>query len=198
MTKPVIGLVGGMGSGKSLVASLLEERGAKVISGDRLGHEALGRPDVKERLTERWGREILDERGEISRRRVAGIVFADPTERHFLEKVVFPWIERRLTAEIAKAKEDPGTPWIVLDAAIMLESGWNKACDRLVFVDSLPEIRLQRLALDRGWSAEEVQARESAQMPLEEKKRRADFVIDNSGSMEELARQVDDLLGQWK
>jgi dephospho-CoA kinase len=196
--KPVVGLIGGMGSGKSLVASLFAARGARVISGDELGHEALRQPAIKERLVERWGTEILDDHGNVDRRRVAGIVFADPAERRALEELVFPWIERRLGEEIAAAQKDPASRLIIVDAAIMIESGWSKHCDRLVYVQAPAEVRLRRLAETRGWTPAEVRAREQAQMPLEDKAKRADAILDNSVSAEATAEQVDRLLRQWK
>ncbi len=86
---------------------------------------------------------------------------------------------------------------VVLDAAIMLEAGWNKLCDRLVYVDAPRDVRLRRLAQQRGWSAKEVEAREKVQMPLAEKANRADDFVDNSGTPGQLAQQVDQLLRQW-
>jgi dephospho-CoA kinase len=195
--KLVVGLIGGIGSGKSRVASLLAEQGARVIAADAFGHEALRQPDIKRRAVERWGRELLDERGEIDRRRLGGIVFASPQQRRALETLVFPWIERRIAEEIEAAQRDPQVRLIVLDAAIMLETGWNRVCDRLVFVDAPAELRRQRLAEQRGWGPKEVQAREDAQMALADKRRKADHVVDNSGSPEQLCVQIEDLLREW-
>src|SRR5262249_23016372 len=124
--KRVVGLIGGIGSGKSLVAELLARHGARVISGDRLGHEALCQPAVKEELVRRWGPQILADNGQINRRRVAEIVFADPHERKALEAMSFPWIERRIGEEIEAVHRDPEVCLIVLDAAIMLEAGWDR------------------------------------------------------------------------
>jgi dephospho-CoA kinase len=195
--KPIVGLIGGIGSGKSLVADVFRRRGAQVISGDQLGHEALRQAGIQAQVLQRWGIQVLDERGAVDRRRLGAIVFADARERQALEAIVFPWIERRIREEIAAGQADPHVALIVLDAAIMLEVGWNTVCDRLVFVDVPREERLHRLAEQRGWSAKEVQAREMAQMSLDEKKNRADYVVENTGSPEHLARQVDHLLQQW-
>jgi dephospho-CoA kinase len=197
MAKPVVGLIGGMGSGKSLVAEALAARGATIISGDRLGHQALRQPHLRAQVVERWGKGVLDRNGEVDRRRVAQIVFADPQQRQALEGLVFPWIQDRIGEEIAAAQADPKASLIVLDAAIMLEAGWSDVCDRLVFVDAPRELRLRRLAEQRGWSPSEVEAREAAQMPLPEKRRRADVILENSGSLEQVHKQVLDLLKQW-
>ena len=196
--KPVIGLIGGMGSGKSRTAEEFAKHGARVISGDTFGHEALRQPEIKQEVVQRWGEKILDEKGDVDRRKVGAIVFADSRERKVLEVFVFPWIERRIGEEIARAQSDPSVKFVVLDAAIMLEAGWAEACDRLVFVDAPREQRLQRLADERDWSAQEVEKREESQWPLSEKQKRAAWILDNSGSPEELSRQVQELLGQWR
>src|SRR5438552_1839733 len=101
--KPVVGLIGGMGSGKSRVAAEFIRRGARVISGDALGHEALRQPDVRDRVAGRWGRGILDDRGEIDRRRLGAIVFADPLALKALEALVHPWVRSRIAAEVEAA-----------------------------------------------------------------------------------------------
>ncbi len=195
--KPVIGLVGGIGSGKSAAAAAFGRHGARVISGDALGHEALRQPAIRERVVKRWGDEVLDERGEVNRRRLGKIVFGDPAERSALEALVVPWIERGLQEEVAAARNDPCVRFVVVDAAIMLETGWNKICDAVVYVDTPREIRLRRLADQRGWTVKEVRARESAQMPLDEKRRRANYVLDNSAGLEKVEQQVEGLLRQW-
>jgi dephospho-CoA kinase len=201
MAKPIIGLIGGIGSGKSTVADAFARRGARVIIADALGHEALRQPDIRARLVARWGPTVLDPAGELSRRAVAGIVFAKTPqardELRVLESLVFPWIERRARQEIAAAREDPHTPFVILDAAVMLEAGWNSVCDRLVYVHAPREVRLQRLAAGRGWSPKEVEERESAQFLLTEKATRADDAVDNSGPPEAVQIQVDALLCRW-
>ena len=201
MAIPVVGLVGGIGSGKCTVAQAFARRGAKVIAGDALGHEALRQPDVRAQVVGRWGPQLLDGAGEVDRRKVAAIVFAKnpqaPDELRALESFVFPWIERRAREEIAGARADGRSRLVVLDAAVMLEAGWNNVCDRLVYVHAPREVRLRRLAEGRGWSAKEVAEREGAQRSLTEKATRADDAVDNSGSPEQVQRQVDDLLHRW-
>jgi dephospho-CoA kinase len=197
-TPAVVGLIGGIGSGKSEVAKAFARQGAVVVSGDAAGHKALRQPEIRQQVVQRWGRDILDEEGAISRRKLAAIVFNDPVERRALEALVFPAIEQRLRERIAEAKQDPKTPLIVLDAAVLLEAGWNKECDRLLFVDAPASLRVIRLAKGRGWTEKEVQAREQAQLPLNEKRNRADAILENSGSLEELNRQVEALFQRWR
>jgi len=119
------------------------------------------------------------------RRRAAGV-----------EALVFPWIERRITEEIAAAQADPGASLVVLDAAIMVETGWHERCDRLVYVHAPRAERLRRLAQQRNWTAKEVADRARAQLPLTEKVRRADFVVDNAGPPEYMAKHVRALLNR--
>ena len=195
--KPVVGLIGAMGSGKSRVAEVFSGHNAKVVSGDRLGHEALLQPAVKDELVGRWGARVLDRNGEIDRRSVAKIVFVDPAERRALEALSFPWIERRIKEEIAAAQTDSKVALVVLDAAIMLEAGWDKYCDRIVYVHAPRPMRLRRLIQERGWTPAELETRESAQMPLAERVSRANDVVDNSGSLEKTSRQVETLLNEW-
>jgi len=193
LTKPVLGLVGGIGSGKSVVAKMLEEMGGYIIDADQLGHEALRQPGIATQVVERWGKQVLDESGQVKRGRLAKIVFADPKEREALEAMVFPWIERRIDEEARKAEQNSKAQFTVLDAAILLETGWGQVCDRLAFVNVPREQRLARLASSRGWSAKEVEAREAAQMPLDDKRARADWVIDNNGDLAQTRSQIERL-----
>jgi dephospho-CoA kinase len=194
---PVIGIVGGIGSGKSLVAGELLKHGGYLIAGDRLGHEALRQPDIKAQLVARWGKQVLDSTGEIDRRRVAAIVFSDPAQRQALEALTHPYIEQRICEEIVKAGNRSDVRLIVLDAAILLEAGWHGNCSHVLLVDSPREMRLRRVREQRGWTAADVENRENAQMPLEEKRRHADAVITNSAGPEAVAVQVRQLLHTW-
>jgi dephospho-CoA kinase len=176
------------------VAAELGRHGGMVISGDKLGHEALHDPAIKAAVIQRWGKGILDAEGSIDRQRLGKIVFADAKQRQALEVLSFPFIEHRIQEEIARAGDEHEASFIVLDAAVMLEAGWNKFCNRLVYVKVPRALRLQRLAEQRGFSEADVIARENAQWPDAEKEKWADFVIDNSGSPEQLICKVDDLV----
>ncbi len=193
---PVLGLIGGIGSGKSAVAAAFARLGAAVIAGDQLGHEALRQPDILAQVVAHFGPQVLDAAGAIDRRQLAAVVFADDAQRRTLERIVHPYIEGRIRQEIARARSDPAVSLIVLDAAILLEAGWDRHCDRLVFVQAPNAVRQQRLAGLRGWGAKEVQDREQAQWPLIDKASRADFVLDNDGTPERLEDQVRTLFQQ--
>jgi dephospho-CoA kinase len=194
---PIIGLVGGIGAGKSLVAAEFARRGATVIAGDPAGHEALRQPEIRQRVVERWGSGVLGADGEVDRRALATIVFADAQERKALEEMVFPWIGRRLREQLAASQADPAVRWIVLDAAVMLEAGWNNVCDWIVYVDAPRELRLERLARQRDWTPAQLAAREAAQWSPEAKAAYADAVLVNAGDATDLNRSIDDLLARW-
>jgi dephospho-CoA kinase len=194
----VVGLVGGIGAGKSQVAEAFARRGARVISGDALAHAALREPTIKELVVGRWGQILLDAKGEIQRPLLADVVFADADERRALEAMVHPWIKERIRIEVEAARADTMIRLIVLDAAVMLEAGWHDVCDHLVFIEAPREVRLQRVAEQRGWTVQEVEAREAAQLPLTAKAAHADHTLDNSTSLERLDNQVADLVRLWK
>ena len=140
---------------------------------------------------------MLDDKGEVQRRLLAAVVFADPEELKALEAMVHPWIKTRIRAEVDAARADALVRLIVLDAAVMLEAGWHDVCDRLVFIDAPRDARRRRVAEQRGWKAEDLEAREAAQLPLTAKAAHADHTIDNSASLEHLERQVDELVRRW-
>jgi dephospho-CoA kinase len=196
-TPLVVGLVGGIGAGKSQVAEAFARRGARVISGDALAHAALRESAIKELVVGRWGKRLLDDNGEIQRRLLAEVVFADADERRALEGMVHPWIKDRIRLEVEAARADAKIRLIVLDAAVMLEAGWHDVCDRLVFIDAPRDVRRRRVAEQRGWTLQEVEAREAAQLPLTAKAAHADHTLDNSTSLERMDCQVADLVRLW-
>jgi dephospho-CoA kinase len=197
--KPVIGLVGAIGAGKSTVANALARHGGKVVAGDPLGHEALEQEEILDRIADAFARrDILTESGRIDRKKLGKVVFPSPVERSRLEHLVHPYIEGRIREEIDKAQADPDAKFVILDAAVMLEAGWDDACDKLIFVDAPREVRLARVKAQRGWTDTELTNREAVQMPAEKKKERADAVINNSGLPKATSDQVDELVTRWK
>jgi dephospho-CoA kinase len=194
--KLVIGLVGGIGSGKSFVAKLLGKRGGMVIDGDLVGHEALRQPAIRDRVVAEFGPGILGDDGEIVRRRVAEKVFRDRDALRRLETIVHPWIGQEIASRVEAALVNPAVRFVVLDAAVMLEAGWNNVCDRIVYVDASPEIRYARLAA-RGWTREQIDARERSQWPVAEKARFADVRLDNNCLETDVTKQLDIWLLHW-
>jgi dephospho-CoA kinase len=196
--KPVIGLVGAIGAGKSTAAAAFALRGGFVVDADKLGHDALEQPEIRRMVLDRWGASgiVRNTDGRIDRRAVAAIVFANPAERAALEGIVYPYIGKRAAEEIAAARAEPAVKFVVVDAAVMLEAGWN-ICDRMVYIDAPHSIRAARVAARSGWTEADLEARESAQWPAEEKKKRCDAVIVNDGSREQLQEKVDRVLKEW-
>ncbi len=195
--KPVIGLVGAIGAGKSTAARCFANRGGFVIDADALGHEALRQPEIVSWVVERWGEGIRKPDGSLDRRALGRIVFANPDERSALEGMVFPYIARRCREEIERGMLDDGVRFVVLDAAVLFEAGWGDMVDRIVYLDAPRELRLARLAARSSWSDAELTAREAAQWSAETKKARADTVIVNDAGAAELQEQVDRLLEAW-
>jgi dephospho-CoA kinase len=184
----VIGLVGGIGSGKSLVGSMLADLGCLVCHSDELARSALADPAVRDELVRWWGREVLDPSGAVDRRAVAGKVFADPAERKRLEALLHPRIESARRRTFAAAP--PGTRALVIDAPLLLEVGLDRECDAVLYIDSPREDRLRRLAETRGWDSAELERRESAQWPLDRKRAAAHHVLVNAGNQPALRSEV--------
>jgi dephospho-CoA kinase len=189
----VIGIVGGVASGKSLVADCLRQLGATVLDADAAGHQVLRQAEVIAQLRQRWGGRILDDQGQVCRAAVAGIVFGpQPSaaqELASLERITHPRIGALLRQQIDHLRAAGTEPAMVLDAPVMIKAGWVRLCDRVLFVQAPRELRLQR-ARQRGWSEADFDAREAAQESLEVKRNHADWVIDNSGSPVETMEQV--------
>jgi len=186
---PVIGLVGGVGAGKSAAARCLERIGCVVIDSDSRAKALLDDPAVADTLVRWWGDRVLDHAGRVDRDVVAGIVFEDPAERRRLESLIHPLLAARRSETIERAKQ-AGAPGVVIDAPLLIEAGLDSLCDAIVFVDAPVADRLRRVARDRGWSAEELDRRQAAQAPLEIKRHKAHYVVTNTGSADDLCRQV--------
>jgi dephospho-CoA kinase len=183
----VIGLVGGVAAGKSEVARELERQGAGRIDADAIAHEILREPEVVAALVERFGDSILDEDGHVDRGALGTVVFEDGGALGALESVLHPRVRRRIEERLGAAESGSV---VVLDAALLLENGLAVVCDVVVMVESREENRERRAIEDRGWPVGEVARRERHQAPVEEKRRRADLVIENDGSAEDLREAV--------
>lgn len=195
---PVLGLIGGIGAGKSQVASALEAKGSLVLDADAVGHALLEQRPAREAVLRRFGPAILDNSApqgtlRVDRRALGALVFSQPRALRDLEAILHPRMRRTFERAIARAARRGQAKAVVLDAAILLEAGWNALCDRLVFVTAPRATRLARLAAQRGWTDETLAAREAAQRPLEAKERLADFVINNDGDPEALTAEVERL-----
>lgn len=192
---PVIGLAGGIGSGKSTVAGILARLGCLVVDSDARAKAALDLPQVREQLVAWWGEGILQNPaaagGErrIDRAKVAQVIFADPEQRKRLEALVHP-IVRQDRAAAAKEGAAAGARAVIVDAPLLFEAGLDAECDAVIFVDAPRAVRLERVRANRGWSPEELERRESAQLPLQTKRERADYCVVNDGPLADLEASV--------
>lgn len=189
----VVGVLGGIASGKSLVARLLAGDGGAVVDADRLAREVLESPEVRSRLRERFGDEVFDERGEILRDALARRVFARAEDRKALESWTHPAVRARISAEVAALRSAGRSP-IVLDVPLLAENdaehGLARACDALVFVEVDRAERERRARTTRGWEPGELSRREAAQLPLDRKRALATHVISNRTDTNDLAAAV--------
>jgi len=180
----VLGIVGGVASGKSHVTKAFVSLGAQVIDADHIGHIVLKDPEVKKQLVQRWGNHILDPQGEVSRPEVGMLVFGDSNEakqnRQFLESISHPRIRSEIQHQLETLRLQRCS-LVILDAALLIETELIKLCDAVLFVEVSETLRLQR-ALTRGWTKEQWQAREDNQLTLAEKRATAQFVIQNDGN----------------
>lgn len=193
---PVIGLAGGIGSGKSAVAGFLRESGCFVTNSDADARELLQEERVREQLIRWWGTAVLDAQGRVNRHAVADIVFRNPTQRERLEALVHPLVEERRREAWAAESARRSVPAFVIDAPLLFEAGLDRLCDAVIFVDAPLKDRLARVAADRGWSEAELIRREKNQLPLETKRQRSDYVVRNDGSLADLRRHVQSALDQ--
>ncbi len=192
MVAPVVGLTGGIGAGKSTVASHLAELGAKVIDADRIGHQAY-RPGSEgfARVVEAFGPGVVGADGAIDRRALGALVFADPAARARLDALVHPLIAAEVGRRIAAARAEGFARPLVVEAAILLEAGWSPLVDRVWVVSTRRENAIARVMAARGMTRAEVERRLDAQMSDVERRRHADLVLENDGSPAALRAAVE-------
>ncbi|HUU09232.1 MAG TPA: dephospho-CoA kinase [Phycisphaerae bacterium] len=186
---PVIGLVGGIGAGKSLVAAQLAQLGCAVVDADRIAHEVLAEPAVRQAVRDRFGGEVFDAAGEVDRGRLAERVFADADSRRALEALVHPEICCRARQAVEAARAG-GARAVVLDAALILEKGLDSLCDVVLYIKVPAQVRQRRVEGARGWAPSEIARREAFQVSLKTKQQRADYTVDNSASPEHTCEQI--------
>ncbi len=189
----VIGLTGGIGTGKSEVAQRLRELGAVVINADQVGHEAYTpHSETWQEIVKAFGERILQESGEIDRRKLGGIVFADPQELARLNGIMHPRMAGMVKARLQSLRES-GTTVAVVEAAVLFEAGWDSLVDEVWTTDSPAEAVVDRLQARNGLGPEEARQRIAAQMSAAERAGRATVVIANSGDLATLDSTVQEL-----
>ena len=195
----VLGVLGGIASGKSAVAKALAGDSGRVICADSLARDVLNSAPVAQKISDEFGPEFLDDAGLPDRECLATQVFGISESRNLLESWIHPLVRERILAELAKAKLE-GRPRVVLDVPLLLENdakhGFVRLCDVLLFIEVPAAVRERRAVANRGWAPSEVARREAAQLPLDEKRARADFIIPNDGDLQQLSREVERVLKQ--
>jgi len=188
-----IGLTGNIASGKSEVARMLADRGATIIDADELAREAV-EPETQalKDIIKRWGKDVLNQDGGLDRAALRQIVFADQNELDALNRIVHPGVTRLRDREVAKARER-GDPIVVCVIPLLFERNIVEEFDAIILVDAPRPLRLERLVATRGLEETEAMNMIASQMPAELKRARADFVIENDGSLDKLERDVDAL-----
>ena len=188
--KPVIGIVGGIASGKSTVAAEFAKLGCAVIDADAIAHDVLQADSVRGEIATRFGAGILDSSGRVDRKKLAHVVFADVQKLAMLNRVVHPHVLQRTEKLIGRYRRDDKVKAIVLDMPLLIEVGWENHCDRVVFVYCGRKRRIERAREARGISESEIKKRENFQISLDTKARLADNTIDNNSGFSTLVRQI--------
>jgi len=187
---PLVGILGGMGSGKSTVARLFGKRGCAVIDADAIAHEVLETPHVKSILECKLGGSVLTADGKVDRKAVADIVFNDAEKLAFLNSIIHPRTLQIVDEAVASIRKQGQAKAIVIDAPLLVEAGWHTRCDYLVFVDCDKDNRLQRLHHRSGLDKEQLETRENFQISLDKKAILAYYTINNNSDSSALESQV--------
>ena len=191
--KPIIGILGAIGSGKSTVASEFAKLGCKVIDADKIVHKLLKEETVRKRIMSLFGRDILNSAGKIDRKKLADLVFADGDKLASLNKVIHPLVLARAEQLIGQYSRQSSVKAIVLDMPLLAEVGWDRHCDKLIFVDCERKLRIERAAKAGTFDENQLKIRENFQIFLDNKVHITDNTIDNNSGFPALARQVADI-----
>ena len=195
----IVGLTGGVASGKTGVSQILREEGAYLIDADQIARE-LVQPHTAtwNELIKVFGKEILQEDGTIHRKRLAAKVFSDPEQRNLLNQILHPRIKAEMNKGVKEIGQKDPDAIVVIDAALLIELGDHREMDKVIVVTSTEKQQIERLKKRDGVDQEEAQRVLSSQMPLEEKMKVADFVIRNEGSFKETRRRVKEVFQELK
>ena len=191
--KPIIGILGGVASGKSTVAAEFGRLGCKVIDADKIAQKLLDKKSVKDRIAVSFGKGVLDAAGRIDRKRLADIVFADAEKLSALNGIMHPLVLERAEQLIDRYNRLKQVHAIVVDMPLLVEVGWAGRCDRLIFVDCRAELRTERAKKMGIFGESELKIRENFQISLDSKARLADNTINNNLGLSKVAAQVADI-----
>jgi dephospho-CoA kinase len=194
--RPIIGLAGGIGSGKSFAAQALREMGCAVIDSDAQVRAAYQTEAVREQLRSWWGDSMFSSDGKVDRKAIARRVFDSPPERERLERLIHPLVGLARDREMLEAAKDGRVLAFVWDTPLLFEAGLSRECDAVVFIHAELRERVRRVAESRGWSEAELLRREKFQLPLDKKRDISDYVLTNVADPEEFRAKIGETLSQ--
>lgn len=187
--KPIIGMAGGIGSGKSHIARIFGELGCVVINADDQVDQAYRDPAILEQLRQWWGQQAMQADGSVDRQFVASRIFNDQQDKQKLEGMLHPYVARLRQQAMQQAADDSRILAYVWDIPLLFETGLNQQCDAVIFVDTPVEIRRRRVAESRGWNEQELTRRENMQWPLDRKQKLSEYILTNTDD-DSVGRQV--------
>ncbi|NIP22441.1 MAG: dephospho-CoA kinase [Phycisphaerae bacterium] len=191
--KPIIGILGGICSGKSTVAAEFAKLGCKVIDADKIVHNLLDKEDIKDKIVGIFSEDILGSLGKIDKKKLADIVFVDTDKLTSLNRIIHPFVLERAEELIEKYNGQSHVKAIVLDIPLLAEVGWDKKCDKIIFVDCKRELRIKRAKKKGIFDENQLKIRENFQISLDNKVAIADNTIDNNSGFSALAKQIADI-----
>jgi len=194
--KPIIGIVGGIGSGKSYVSKLFGQLGCLVIDSDQQVRDAYQREDVRKTLQQWWGEGVFKTDGTVNRSAVGARVFSSTPDRHRLERLLHPLVADERQKLMERHATDPQVLAFVWDTPLLFETGLDGQCDKVVFVDAARDVRLERVRTTRGWDEPELSRRENLQWPLDRKRQISDYVVTNATDADDVRGQVQIVLSR--
>lgn len=192
-SKPIIGIIGGIGAGKSIVAQQFAQLGCRIVDADALAHDILTEKEVQKQIIARWGQDLQNGPHEIDRALLAARVFTDPRELMALNALIHPKVLDKAERLIRHYQSDPAVPAIVLDMPLLLEVGWDKRCHRIIFVKCDAQTRKKHFQQKCNTKAVDIDNREKNQISLDRKESRADNTINNNSDFAELFKQVNEI-----
>ncbi len=191
--KPIIGITGGIGSGKSTVARIFGELGCLVIDADEQVRQAYQDPAVVEQLQQWWGDQVIERPGQLNRRKIADIIFHDPGQKQRLESLLHPIVAALRQQRMIEAVDNPQIAAYIWDTPLLFEAGLRSGCDAIVFVETPFQQRLERVQQARQWDEAELRRREKSQWPLDKKREISDYIIDNTADADHVRGQVSEV-----
>ncbi|HSV13579.1 MAG TPA: dephospho-CoA kinase [Tepidisphaeraceae bacterium] len=195
--KPVIGIAGGIGGGKTHIAKLFGELGCFIIHSDDQVRDAYNDPAVQDAIRTWWGDDVFRADNTVNRSAIAALVFNDPAERRRLEQLLHPWVNDARERAMSAVADDPQVLAFIWDTPLLFETALNRQCDAVVYVETPAQARLQRLTATRGWDAGELARREKSQWALDKKREMSDYVLVNTADADDAVRsQVREILSR--